>query len=288
MPPLVSVVVPVFNGLPHLEALASCLLAQTYPNLEIVFSDGGSADESLTYLKKLNDPRILILEQPPGTSAAANWTKASQAATGEFTKLICQDDLLSPQAISRQVQDLLQHPRAVMATALRDIIDAHGTTVFRNRGLAGLQGRVIPAPAAIRACYVRGTNVIGEPLTVLFRTKALQSELPWLDANPLMLDLSMYAKVAELGDLVIRRESVGAFRVSKTSWSTHLANSQVHQTREWQKTYAAEHLASITQIDRVRAALGRTTQTSLRRIAYLVLAARGRLTATTEQPTIGP
>lgn len=279
MQPLVSVVVPVFNGLPHLTALVDSLLAQSYPNLEIVFSEGGGSDRSLSYLKTLDDPRITVIEQPQGTSAAENWTAASQAATGEFTKLICQDDLLYPEAVEQQVDDLRHHPSAVMATASRDIVDASGATVFRNRGLSGLKGDVVSGNTAIRECYLRGTNVMGEPLAVLFRTEALQSHLPWLDDNPLMLDLSMYQKVAPRGDVALRRNSVGAFRVSSSSWSTNLAKEQVEQTREWQDSYAAVHYATISRADRRRAAIGRTTQTSLRRLAYKVLAARGRLTA---------
>ena len=286
MEPRVSVVVPVFNGLPHLKSLVHCLMAQNYPNLEIVFSEGGGSDGGLDYLRTLDDPRITIIEQPLGTSAAENWTRASQAATGEFTKLICQDDLLTPTAIQEQVHDLITYPTAVMAIAARDIVDAHGHVIFARRGLAGLKGDSLPGEATIRACYLHGTNVMGEPLAVLFRTSALQTSLPWIDDNPLMLDLSMYAKVAPLGDVVIRRNSVGAFRVSNSSWSTRLARRQLEQTRQWQQEYEADHQGSISRWERARSASGRGTQTTLRRIAYTVLSIRGRLGANDDAPTM--
>ena len=279
MQPLVSVVVPVFNGLQHLRPLVDSLLAQTYTNLDIVFSEGGGTDASLDFLEALTDPRIRIIKQPLGTTAAGNWTAASQAAQGEFTKLICQDDVLYPWAIERQVAALLSRPRAVMATASRDIIDAHGRTIFRNRGLSGIKGAVVDGPRAIRECYLHGTNVIGEPLAVLFRTEALKQSLPWQDENPLMLDLSMYEKVAPRGEICVRREPIGAFRVSSSSWSTNLARQQVDQTRQWQLAYATRHAQDLSAADRRRAALGRTTQTSLRRLAYTLLRARGRLTS---------
>ena len=275
MEPKVSVVVPVFNGLPHLKSLVECLVAQDYPNLEIVYSEGGGSDGSLDYLKTLDDPRITIIKQPAGTSAADNWTRASQAATGEFTKLICQDDLLYAGAIAQQVHDLSRNPQAVMAIAVRDIVDARGRVLFRGRGLTGLSGGVVSGDRVIHECYRQGTNVIGEPLAVLFRTKDLQSSLPWLDDNPLMLDLSMYSKVAPRGDVAVRRTSVGAFRVSNTSWSTRLAKEQIDQTSRWQQQYAQAHRTST--IDRSRAFVGRHLQTNLRRAAYTYLSARGRL-----------
>jgi glycosyltransferase involved in cell wall biosynthesis len=263
--------------MPHLRPLVDSLLAQTYSNLEFVFSDGGSTDLSHDFLDSLTDCRIRIIEQPPGTSAAENWTAASQAAQGEFTKLICQDDVLYPWAIEQQVTDLLSQPNAIMATASRDIVDAHGRTIFRNRGLSGIKGRLIDGNQAIRQCYLQGTNVIGEPLAVLFRTNTLKEALPWQDENPLMLDLSMYEKIAPRGAICIHREPIGAFRVSSSSWSTNLARQQVDQTRQSQEAYAATHAHDLSANDRRRAALGRTVQTSLRRLAYTLLRARGRL-----------
>ena len=129
----------------------------------------------------------------------------------------------------------------------------------------------------MHTCYRQGTNVIGEPLAVLFRTDVLKEALPWQDDNPLMLDLSMYAKVARRGGVVIRRNSVGAFRVSSASWSTRLAKEQSKQTARWQKQYRDANSENISRIDQARAFLGRHLQTSLRRIAYAVLSARGRL-----------
>ena len=277
MQPLVSVVVPVFDGLPYLPVLTNSLLAQTYPNLEIVFSEGGSRDDSPGFLRQLDDPRVRVIGQPKGTSAAQNWTAASQAATGQFTKLVCQDDLLYPTAIEEQVQDLAAHPDAAMAIAARDIVDAHGRTIVRQRGLAGLKGGYLSGEQVMHTCYRQGTNVVGEPLAVLFRTDDLKEALPWRDDNPLMLDLSMYAKIARRGDVVIRRNSVGAFRVSNASWSTRLARKQLEQTARWQNEYRAANRNDISRIDQTRALVGRHMQTNLRRIAYALLSARGRL-----------
>ena len=281
MEPLVSVVVPVFNGLPHLEALMRSLLQQTYPNLEIIVSEGGGTDSSLDFLKGLEDPRITIIEQPRGTSAAGNWTAVSAAATGDFTKLICQDDLVFADAIEKQVSDITRHPDAVMAIAQRDIIDANGGTIFRGRGLSGLRGDYVDGRSAIRECFRQGTNVIGEPLAVLFRTDALQRALPWQDQNPLMLDLSMYAKVAPTGGIAVRHESIGAFRVSNASWSTRLARQQLAQTKRWQQDYQRGNNTTLTRGDRIRGTVGRHVQTNLRRVAYSFLAARGRLDSST-------
>ena len=278
MPAGVSIVVPVFNGLPYLRELTDSLLTQTFEDIEIVFSDGGSTDGSVDFLRSVDDPRIRLIEIPSGSGAAANWTAATNAATCEFMKLICQDDLLYPTALADQVADL-QASDAVMAAATRDIIDANSRVLYRGRGLTGIDRRLstISGSDAIRACYLAGTNVLGEPLAVMFRTEALQSEMPWIDENPLMLDLSLYQKVAPHGDVVLRRTPVGAFRVSDASWSTRLAKQQSEQTRRWQDRYAANAVPPMTASERMRAALGRRRQILTRRAAYRILGARGSL-----------
>ena len=275
--PLVSIVVPVFNGERYLPDLIEALLAQDYPHLEIVFSEGGSSDFSPEILANIHDPRVRVMAQPAGTSAAGNWTAATLEARGEFTKLVCQDDLIHPDTISRQVGDLQEFPTAVMAVGQRDIIDASGRVVYAPRGLAGVHARVLSGRDALRACYRAGTNVIGEPLAVLFRTDALKEIMPWEDSNPLMLDLSTYTRIAPLGDVVLRHESVGAFRVSSQSWSTRIAREQSEQTKRWQREFEDSNVSDLTRWDHARGWIGRHTQVNVRRAAYMVLRARKSL-----------
>ncbi len=277
MTPLASVVVPVFNGMPYLRELIAALQAQDYPHLELVFSDGGSTDGSLEVLHAIEDARVRVITMPAGTTAAGNWTAATEAATGEFIKLICQDDLIDATTISRQVSDLLSHPDAVMAIAPRRIIDARGRTLVSRRGCQGLATGEHDAALAVRRCYVEGANVIGEPLAVMFRRDPLLQAMPWDDSNPLMLDICLYTNVAKRGTAVVRNEVVGAFRVSDSSWSTRLARVQRAQFAAWQYDYAASIEPAPDRFERARARLGMERQALNRRIAYRVLRLRGAL-----------
>ena len=275
MLPLVSIVIPVFNGLPHLKPLTDSLLAQTYPNIEIIFSEGGGTDGSWSFLESLSDSRVRCIQHSVGTGAAQNWTFATQAAQGEFIKLVCQDDLLEPDAVAKQVADLSGHPTAVMAIAQRNIIDVTGKCLYANRGCQGFPAGLYPGHKIVRACYTHGTNIIGEPLAVLFMRQALLDAMPWNDDNPLVLDLSCYERVADFGDVVVRRESIGSFRVSTSSWSTRLARWQLEQYQLWQKHY--EHAQQPSAKEKRAASRGVYRQTILRRGAYSWLKFRGKL-----------
>jgi glycosyltransferase involved in cell wall biosynthesis len=258
--------------MPHLKDLTESILGQTHTDLDIVFSEGGSTDSSPEYLASITDPRVRVIRQE-GTGAAGNWTNATEAAHAEFIKLVCQDDLLKPDAIAKQLADLTSNPQAVMAIAQRDIIDAKGQVLYPSRGCAGLVAGILTGTAVIKTCYLQGTNVLGEPVSVLFRTDPLKASLPWVDSNPLVLDLDMYAKVAEHGQIVVRKESVGAFRVSTSSWSTRLVKLQVGQYRRWQQEYAAKNHP--TKAEQCRATVGLRVQATLRRAAYRWLSLKG-------------
>lgn len=57
--PLVSIIVPNYNGAAHLEALFESLRAQTYENYEIVFMDDGSSDDSIQIAGKYAAEKII-------------------------------------------------------------------------------------------------------------------------------------------------------------------------------------------------------------------------------------
>ena len=276
--PLASVVIPVFNGMRYLPQTVDSVLAQDYPNLELVIVDGGSSDASVAWLRTQNDPRIRIHELPAGTPAATTWTTACERASGEFIKMMGQDDLLQVDAISSQVSLLEQNPTAGMATGLRDIIAADGSTIWRNRGLAGLTPGLNSGSAVLRNCYLQGTNIIGEPFAVLFHRKALLDALPWSDSRPLLLDLDLYTTVLQATDLCAQHKVIGSFRVSATSWSTRIASQQRAQFHDWQRDYQRQD-PGLSERDRFIALLGVMKQTSLRRGAYQWLKIRGKMSS---------
>lgn len=265
--PLVSIVIPTFNGLPYVQQAYESCLNQTYENIEICVSDGGSTDGTVEWIEQLpEDVRKEFL--PAGASAAANWTNATQMATGDFIKLLCQDDVLYPEAISSQVEQLATHPSAVMVASQRDIVSATGKVIAKGRGLGKLSSGFHMGATVLDAIYRGGTNILGEPVSVLFQRSALLNAMPWDSERPFLLDLITYTQVLRQPDavLVAQRLSTGAFRVSMSSWSTRLASSQRSQMRSWQKEFEEANQPSFAARLQARAQLHK--QQALRLLAY--------------------
>ena len=274
--PLVSIVIPVFNGMAFLERAVDSVRSQKYSSIELTLVDGGSTDGSRDWVAESGLSHEL-LEAP--SSPSNTWTTATNLARGEFVVLLCQDDLLYPEAIASQVAQLKGRSEFHAAIAQRDIIDATGAVVKRQRGLMGLQDGRAAGADVIRQCYLRGTNVIGEPHVVMFRREVIQGAMPWNGELPYFLDMATYAAALDRPGVLVhlRRESIGAFRVSSSSWSTRLVAEQLRQMRAWQAGYELSHRTNVRE--RVRAAANATIQAQARRAFYLMIRGRGRWTA---------
>ena len=71
--PLISVIVPVFQGERLIEGAVRSVLSQSYRNLEVIVVDDGSTDATLVKIQKLANPRLRVITQKnAGTAAARN------------------------------------------------------------------------------------------------------------------------------------------------------------------------------------------------------------------------
>jgi len=223
MSPRVSVVIPVRNGMPFLTETLMSVRRQTRPADEVVVVDNCSTDGTREFLN--SQSLIRVINQTQGMSAPANWTTAVQAATGDFVKVLCADDVLLPNCLERQLDALLQHGGCVMASARRQVVGPDSTVLINAIGHDGLRG-VVSGEDSIRRGLSRGVNLYGEVSALLFRAPVLQSNLPWPDDAGYATDLAMYLKVLRHGDVYFDHEPLSQFRVTKSSWSFNVQSTQ--------------------------------------------------------------
>jgi glycosyltransferase involved in cell wall biosynthesis len=106
--PLVSVVVPVYNGERFLTFALQSIFDQDYRPLEVIVVDDGSVDDSVSIARSFQGVRY-VYQSNQGASAARNAGVA--AAQGELIAFLDADDVWTPNyKISRQTDYLLKHP----------------------------------------------------------------------------------------------------------------------------------------------------------------------------------
>jgi glycosyltransferase involved in cell wall biosynthesis len=105
--PLVSLVVPVYNGARFLTAALESLLALEYEPFEVIVVDDGSTDGSAEIARSF--PTVRVLEQANGGPGAAR-NAGIAVAGGKFLGIHDADDLVPPSKLRVQVAHLLDHP----------------------------------------------------------------------------------------------------------------------------------------------------------------------------------
>ena len=100
--PLVTIIVPVYNCENYLEKCICNLLTQTYQNLQIIFVNDGSTDNSLKLCERIDDRRVEIYSKPNGgASSARNFGLLHRK--GQYILFVDSDDYLAENAVETLV-----------------------------------------------------------------------------------------------------------------------------------------------------------------------------------------
>jgi hypothetical protein len=106
--PLISVIIPVFNGEHFIRDAVENVLSQNYPALEIIIINDGSTDGTEAIIQQLPFDIRYFSQNNCGPSAARN--KGIQDASGEFITFLDVDDLWPENNLNIMVDEMLKNP----------------------------------------------------------------------------------------------------------------------------------------------------------------------------------
>ncbi len=119
--PLISVVLPVYNGEKYIKQTLESVLGQSYENIELIVIDDGSEDQSATIVKSITDARINYqFQENQGQSAAINFGVST--AKGAILCFIDADDLWAENKLSRQIAILKKNPDDLVFTYMQQFL----------------------------------------------------------------------------------------------------------------------------------------------------------------------
>lgn len=229
--PRVTVCVPVRNGSRTIRRTLDSILAQDYPNIEVIVSDNCSTDATAQIVQDYAERGVKYYLNPKlEASGESNWNNGLALAQGPLIALYHADDIYTPTMVRRQVAFLQAHPTASAVFTMMQYIDEQDrpTRMGRSRLPGELAGReLFPWPDFFNAVLKYGTFT---PVpTMMTRREVIDAVggFNWQQCRSAS-DIDLYLRMArQWGAIGLIREPLHWYRVSAQQGTALLARNRV-------------------------------------------------------------
>jgi len=212
--PLISVILPVYNGEKYLKEAVESILDQTYGNLEFIIMNDGSTDASESIILGFRDSRIIYMRQE-NTGIGGALRNACTLAKGTYIARMDADDISFPERFEVQAEYLENNPATVLVSSAVMYINESGEVT----------GRSFPytSDSAIKK-KLRSFNPICHP-GVMIKADAYKRSIGYLNIQPFE-DHILWLSLSGIGKLHNFRFPLLKYRILNDSVSRSISDDQ--------------------------------------------------------------
>lgn len=157
--PMVSIIIPVYNGSNYLKEAIDSALGQTYKNIEVIVVNDGSRDKGVTEkIAKSYGSRIrYFAKENGGVSSALN--EGIRQMRGEYFSWLSHDDVYCPEKIEQSILALMQeNDKTMIIRCATEYIDKNSRPIVLYRKTKTTDNRIVePWDKALLSLYTYGT-----------------------------------------------------------------------------------------------------------------------------------
>ncbi|MHC4629843.1 MAG: glycosyltransferase [Planctomycetota bacterium] len=123
--PLVSIIMPAYNAAEYIAEAIESVLIQNYRNFELIIVDDGSTDNTKDIIAGFKDEKIkYFYKENAGAASARNL--AMKESKGDFLITLDADDMITPDFITKHLQQFEKHPKTDLVYCDDYLIDEDG------------------------------------------------------------------------------------------------------------------------------------------------------------------
>lgn len=214
--PLVSICIPTYNGAEFIRQTMQSLIDQNYNNIEIIVVDDCSTDKTIEYVKEFDDPRIKVIVNDSNLGPLGNYSKSLSYSSGKYAKMICQDDILLPEMIEKQVAVMEENSNVSVVTGASRVIDEKDNVIMTRRLYK--HDKIIDGKKFILRTF-SGRNLYGEPFLNLYRTEDMKKGEGLYTDNEVYFcaDWDASLLMSYYGDVYYISDFIGLYRINNAS-----------------------------------------------------------------------
>lgn len=210
--PLISVIIPVYNGEKTIRETIESVLNQTYKNIELIVINDGSLDLTLNVTSSIKDPRLKVFSyKNAGVCMSRN--RGIERTCGQFISFLDADDIWTPDKLEMQLKALQANPQASVAYSWVDYIDERGDFVRHGNHIT-INGD------AYEKMLIQ--NILENGSNPLIRRQGLINVGIFNQSLTLAEDWDMWLRLAALYDFVTVPYVQILYRTSSSSESTNV------------------------------------------------------------------
>lgn len=217
--PAVTVLLPAFNAEATIASSIESILAQTFRSFELLIIDDGSADDTVSIISAINDPRIRLIRNESNLGLMRTLNRGLAEAKAPLIARQDADDLSVTHRLERQVKFLRENPSVAMV----------GSSCWRMDPTGRLLG-VNDMPCTHHA--IRWASIVDNPFihtSVIFRRNIVFDQLGGYNADfPICEDYELRNRIAAKHQVANLRERLVAYREMPTS----MMQSQPEKSRD--------------------------------------------------------
>ena len=245
--PLVSICIPIYNGEKYLIKCLDSAINQTYKNIEIIISDDGSSDKSIEIASerlKKSTVKYKIIFNNTKNNCVANWNNTIKNSSGDYIKMLFQDDYLNKNCIEIMIKKALKYKNVGLIFSLRKpLLDdknisskiQYNSINRQKQYLYNLKEFQKGTELFKNKAIITGVNAIGEPSNVLIN-KFIFKQIGYFDTSlKQWIDFEMWHRIALNFNVIYINKILSTFRIHEnqlTSINIKRKNQDIFNERE--------------------------------------------------------